>query len=232
MLRWLVALLALANLLFWVWNEGWLLSAVGLGPMPQREPGRLAQQVQADSIRVLPPEAARAALAAASAAVAARDATVAAQRSSLQCLEAGPFTAATLPAAEQALAAALPGHEWVRASREVGPQFAVFIGPLAGRDAIQKKEGELRTLKLAYETLVAPGDHDSGLSLGRFDSRPAAEKALEGYASRGVRTARVIALREAGTEWRLRVDNAPPPMAEQLRALSVPGGASFAACAG
>jgi hypothetical protein len=47
---------------------------------------------------------------------------------------------------------------------------------------------------------------------------------------RGVQAARVVQLREAATEWRLRVENAPSSLAEQLRALSLPGGA-FAACA-
>jgi hypothetical protein len=230
MLRWFVALLALANVLFWVWSEGWLVGALGLGPTPQREPGRLAQQVEADSIRVLTPEAARAALAAASAAAGSRETTQASARATLQCLEAGPFTAATLPVAEAALAAALPGREWVRASREIGAQFAVFLGPFAARDALQKKEAELKALTLAYETVSLPGERDSGLALGRYDTRASADDALEGYVRRGVQAARVVQLREAATEWRLRVENAPSSLAEQLRALSLPGGA-FAACA-
>ena len=55
MLRWFVLALLLANLAFWAWSEGWFVAPLGMGPAVQREPARLARQVQPDSIRVLSP---------------------------------------------------------------------------------------------------------------------------------------------------------------------------------
>lgn len=221
MLRWIVVALVAANLGYWAWAAGWLSGPLGWGPMPQREPYRLDQQINPQALRVLGPGEAAAALAAASAA----------RQASAQCLEAGPFTATVLETAEQALAAVLPERGWIRASREVGAQFSVVIGPLAGRDAVQKKEAELKSLRVSYEEARLPGDRDLSLALGRFDSRAAAEAELESLTKRGVRTARVATTREAGTEWRLRLDSASPSLAAQLRSLSLPGGSAFAPCA-
>lgn len=227
MLRWIVVLLVLANLAFWSWREGWLAGPFGLGPAVQREPQRLAQQVQPESVRVLPPTDASVALSQAAAAAAAAAAAQAAPPPSatLVCLEAGPYAAGTLEAVEQVLAGVLPARGWVRASREVGASYVVFIGPMASAESVQKKVVELRGLKLDVEELKLPGAREAGLALGRYDTRAAATAALDAFAKRGVRTARVVVAREAGTEWRLRIDNAAPALAEQLRALKLPEGA-------
>ncbi|HET9823433.1 MAG TPA: SPOR domain-containing protein [Burkholderiaceae bacterium] len=221
MLRWLVVALVAANLGYWAWSAGWLNGPLGWGPAAQREPDRLAQQINPQALRVLGPGEAAAALAAASAA----------RQTSAQCLEAGPFTASALEGAEQALASLLPERGWIRASRELGAQFGVVIGPLVGRDAVQKKEAELKALRVAYEEARLPGEREPALVLARFDARSAAEAELDNLAKRGVRTARVAATREAGVEWRLRLDNASPALAAQLRALSLPGGSVFGPCA-
>jgi hypothetical protein len=223
MLRWSVLVLLLANLAFWAWSEGWFVAPLGMGPAVQREPARLTQQIQPDSIRVLSPEAVKAALAGA--------ASAPTPGAALKCLEAGPFAPAALESAEQVLASAAPGSGWIRASREIGAQYAVYIGPLAGREALQKKTAELRALKVAFEEVRPPGEPDGGLALGRYDTRAEATSALETLARRGVRTARVVVMREASTEWRLRVDNAGAALAEQLRALALPGALTFTPCA-
>lgn len=68
MLRVLVALLVLANLGFFALAQGWLLPYVGLSRHHEREPQRLAAQINAETVRVLPADAAEAAAAAAAAA--------------------------------------------------------------------------------------------------------------------------------------------------------------------
>jgi len=233
MLRWFVALLIAANLAFWAWSQGWLAGPFGLGPAAQREPQRMAQQVQPEAVRVLAPTVASEALTQASerAREQAAAQAAAAQRASLVCLEAGPYPAAGIDAVEQALAAVLPARGWVRASREVGASYVVFIGPMASAESVKKKGDELRGMKLTFEELQLPGAREAGLALGRYETRTEANAALEGYVKRGVRTARVVVAREAGTEWRLRIDNAAPALAEQLRALKLPQGA-FAPCSG
>lgn len=111
MLRALLALLLLANGLFLAWTQG------GLAPMlpppgaAEREPQRLAAQVNPGQVRVLSPQAASEALTAAQAEQAA-EAAAAAQR---RCLEAGPFDAAARVEAESLLSAAgLDETRWQR----------------------------------------------------------------------------------------------------------------------
>ena len=254
MLRWGVLALLLANVLFWAWSRGWL----GVSPGPQREPWRMEQQVRPDSVKLLPPSslpaaaaasapmtpasgasssmagAAQAASGAASAgapaasAASATGATVVA----LACFESPPLEPAALQAVEQALLAVLPARGWIRASRETAPQHAVVVGPLAGPDALQKKREELTRLRVGFEELRLPANAGTGLALGRYESPAAAQAALDGFAQRGVRTARVLLLRGAGTETRLRIENASPAQADALRAFRAPalGNAGLAAC--
>jgi hypothetical protein len=140
----------------------------------------------------------------------------------LACFESAPLAPAGVDAAEQALAAVLPARGWIRASRETPPQHAVVIGPLS-RDAVTKKREELTRLRVSFEELRLPGSEGgAGFALGRYESAAAAQGALDALVQRGVRTARVLALREAGSQTRLRIENATPTQAEALRALKSP----------
>lgn len=246
-LRWIVLALVLANVLFFAWSRGWLGTVMGYAPTGDRDPARLAQQFQPEAVRVLPPAAAQAALQAASAAAppAAAPASAASapgggasaplSSAGSACLESGALAAATVDGAERALAAVVPGRGWIRASREVGAQYGVVVGPLVGRDAVARKGEELARLRVGFEALRLPGTPDGQmwLALGRFESQAAAQSALEALTQRGVRTARVASLRAAGTEWRLRLDNLTPEQAEQLRSakLDALGGAGLVPCA-
>jgi hypothetical protein len=223
-------------LAFWAWSAG-ALQAFGLAPASERDPQRLAQQIQPEAVRVLPAAAALASLNAASAASAPSGKGIAA-RGALVCLEAGPFTAARVEAAERALAAAaVPEGSWIRIDQDLPAQYAVVLGPFADRDAGKKTSDELRRLELAFETLELPAESagakpQPGLALGRYDGRSAADAALASFSQRGVRSARSAMLRPAGSESRLRVDNATPALADRLRALSDAAlGAGFAPCA-
>jgi hypothetical protein len=111
MLRLLVVLLLAANGAFIAWSQGWLDAVTG--PHDEREPARLAEQVRPDDVKLLPPRAASAVLAAADAA------------GTPVCLEAGPFAGAELEAAERQLTALPPGS-WTRvASRTTGSLLRV-----------------------------------------------------------------------------------------------------------
>lgn len=101
-MRALVALLLLANLAFLALSQGWLQPWVGLSTQHEREPQRLAAQVDPAAVRIVP---AATAAAAASAAVLA------------SCLQAGPFDANQVEAAEAALADLPPGS-WRRVAIE------------------------------------------------------------------------------------------------------------------
>ena len=233
MLRLLVAVLLLANLGLWAWSTG-ALQALGLAPQQERDPARVGQQVRADAVQVLAPAAAAATLGA----VGVASATASPGGVAGLCLEAGPFAPAAVEAAERALAAAaLPASTWVRVNQELSAQFAVVLGPLIGRDAVQKKSEELGRLRLTFELLELPATDTGastqpGFALGRYDSRGAADAALAGFGQRGVRTARVTVLRPATSVTRLRVDPATPAIAGQLRSLGGTAlGAGFMPCA-
>jgi cell division protein FtsN len=51
-LRWAIAVLVLANAGYFAWTQGYL-DGLGLAPMEQREPHRLAEQVKPDVLRLL-----------------------------------------------------------------------------------------------------------------------------------------------------------------------------------
>jgi len=99
--RALVALLLLANLAFLALSQGWLQPWVGLSTQHEREPQRLAAQVDPAAVRIVPAAAASAAAA-------------------QVCLQAGPFDAEQAEAAEAALAGLPPGS-WRRVALEGSP---------------------------------------------------------------------------------------------------------------
>ena len=222
-LRVLALLLLLANLGFFAWTQGWLDSVVSARARGDREPERLAREFQPQRLRILPPGEAASAMAAAPAAATA-------------CLEAGPYTPAEARAAESLLQQALPAGSWARRSVEQPGTWIVYLGRFTAADALQKKIEELRRLPAPFEEVQSPPDLAPGLSLGRYDSRAAADKALETLGQRGIRTARVVALSEPATMTMLRVERADPALAQELAALGgevkgQPLGGAFAPCA-
>lgn len=94
MLRAALALLVAANLLFLAWTHGWLVPVLGAPHAGEREPGRLAAQVNPAAVQVLPAQAASAPSA---------------------CLESGPYSDADVGLAEAALlGAGIAASEWER----------------------------------------------------------------------------------------------------------------------
>lgn len=218
MLRRLLVLLLIANLLYFAWGQGWLSGFVGLRPDAQREPERLARQVRPETIVVLPPASA------ASSAMPARPEppASAAVAEAPVCLEAGPFaTGASVSAMAtlRALQPPLPAGSWVEVTIERPGAWLVVLPRPASRDLLAKRDEELRRLHVAYEVLNAPEDLAGGLSLGRFDDRDAADKALAQLTQRGIRPARVAELHAASTIHLLRAARADKALAAQLLAL-------------
>jgi hypothetical protein len=208
MLRVLVLLVLLANGLFFAWARGWL----GEGPRhAEREPQRLQAQVRPEAVSVLPPTTASAAVQAARAAA-------------RLCLEAGPFDASDLSAAEATLLAAqLPAEAWQRQEQPLQGRWAVYAGRYPEAALRRSREDDLKKLGLTWELLSAPAELAPGLVLNRHATREAAEAWLKDAAPAGLRGARVVQLPEPPTTWRLRVPAAEPDLAERLKALSAGG---------
>ncbi len=230
MLRAVVLLLIVANALFFAWTQGWLEGVTGSRTHADREPERLARQLNADRVVVLSPAAAASAAAAPRAP---EPPASAAPRSA--CLEAGPFaTSASVSAvaALQALQPPLPEGSWVDVKVDKPGSWMVYMGRYPNRDALAKKEEELRRTRVAFQEVTEPAEYTLGFSLGRFDDRAAADRALEQIGQRGVRSARVVELAAPATMHLLRVENADAALAERLSAVRVPAlGRGFVACA-
>jgi hypothetical protein len=105
-LRALLAVLVVANVLFFAFSRGALDGLFGLSSRGDREPERLRHQVRPEAVRLLPMSAA----------------AVAPAEPGVACYETPTFTGAEVVAVETALAASLPPGTWsdLRGERIVG----------------------------------------------------------------------------------------------------------------
>jgi len=207
MLRVLAAAVLLANVLFFAWARGWLAPAVPPPHAGEREPQRLAAQLNPQLVQVLSPQAASAAL---------RAATTA-------CVEAGPFSDADIAAAESGLAiAGVPAGASERQNVQAPPAWLVYMGRFSDPAVLKSKEDELRRLKLSFDVVQTPPELAPGLALSRHDSRAAAEATLAQLAQHGVHTARVVALPAPPAQHWLRIAKADAGLQARLRELKPP----------
>jgi hypothetical protein len=221
MLRALVAALLIANLVFFAWTEGWLDSVVGVRSIGDREPERMARQVRPELVRVLSAgDAASATM------------TGPAALSAPACLEAGPFGDAEVTIAQAAAQAALPGAGVTDVKTDQPGTWIVYMGRYANREALTKKQDELKRRKLEYDEVRDNAALAPGLSLGRYDTRAAAASALEQFAQQGIHTARVVELTPASNSHMLHIEAADTALAAQATALKLAAlGKGFVACA-
>jgi hypothetical protein len=223
-MRFIVAALLIANLAFYAWTQGWLDDVVGVRADSEREPERLARQVHPELIRSLSP-AEVAASGAASGVAGIGGQSGPGGEIAAACLQAGPFTPAEIVPAEAALVAALPAPaagRYANLRSEQPGVWLVYLGRFANLDAVRQKEEELGRIHVAYEELLEPSELAPGLSLGRFDSKAAAEAALNRLVQRGLRTGRVAQLMPPGVVHSLRVEHADAALKAQLTALADP----------
>lgn len=234
MLRALVIALFLANLAWWAWYTPLL--GLNTGDSPEREPQRLARQVNPEQIKVLPPQAREPdppALAASAApepepesapasspapapspaASVASAAASAAEPAAPLCLEAGPLDDAEFTVAKRELqGASVAADGWVDMRREKPASHAVYMGRFPDDEQMQRKREELQRINVPFEayTASAPAGLAPGFTLGRYPSNEQAQARLKELQAKGVRTARVVVLAPASTEHTLRVDQASP----------------------
>ena len=219
MLRIFVAALLVANLAFFAWSQGWLDDIVGVRSIGDREPERMGRQVNPELVRVLP-------VGDAALTGAAPGPTAAA------CLEAGPFNDTDAAIAQTAAQLALPAAGVTDVKTDKPGLWIVYMGRYANREALTKKEDELKRRKLDYEEVRDNAALAPGLSLGRFDAPTAAAAALEQFAQQGIRTARVVELAPASNSHMLRIVAADAALAAQAMSIKLGAlGKGFAGCA-
>jgi len=248
-LRLLVVVLFLANLVLLSWMQGWLGAWVVAPGQGEREPERMARQVNPELVQPLPPQAASAAQAAGSVgakpvdavpslsapALAPDSAASAATLASaaVACLEAGPFTAAELVASERTVRGAQIAGLALRSVKiERNGAFMVYLGKYPSRAAMLTRLGDLRRAAIAADEVRGMPALEPGLQLGRFSDRAAADAAQARFVRNGLKNARVVVITPPVTGTLLRVDKADGTQAARLGAIQLtPAGAAFSACA-
>ena len=237
-MRGLLIALVVANLLVLAWSFDW---QPGVTRHREREPERAQQQVRPDAVQLITPTAASAALQAAAAqrsnlAAAAAPASAAqapADASVTVCLEAGPFAAAEVAAAERGLRELkLPALEWTQQRSERGGSYIVYQGRFADDAAMARRRDDYRRQQITVDEVRSSPDLQPGLQFGRYDSRAAADGALAQLTQQGVKAARVVTINIPVVVTLLRVERADGALAARLMQLSLPpAGSGFRPCA-
>lgn len=226
-LRHIVLVLLLANLGFWAWSEGWL-GGLGLAPVQQAEPERLTRQVRPEAVTLGPgtpadttaTEAAPTPAPAPAPQPAPTPPPAAPAPVATVCLQAGPFDARQADALRTA-AAALPDGSWRLDSGQLPGRWMAYIGPLADADAVASKRAELVQRGIDVDR---PGSAlEPGLSLGRFSTREAAERAQEELTRRGIESVRVVPERLDTPVYTLRLPRVDAELRARLDALPLAG---------
>lgn len=215
MLRALVLALLVANAVFWGWSHG-ALGALGWAPVRPDEPERLARQVHAQALHLVPAPGDAAPAPARAASTPDTAPQAAAASTGGVCLQAGPFDerqAGVLRSAAQAL----PAGHWRLDGTALPGRWMVYIGKLADADAVRAKRAELR--ELGVDTDRPGAALEPGISLGRFASEDAATRALTELGRKGVRSARVVPERRDTPAFVLRLPQADAALRAQVLAL-------------
>jgi hypothetical protein len=218
MLRLLVALILLANGVFFGWVQGWFGTALPPPRQGEHEPARLAAQLHPEAVTVLPAGAASAAVSAARAAAA-------------RCLQAGPLGETELAAVQAAVAAAsIPASAWTTLPLPSPPRWLVVATRLADATARRAREAEFKRLNLdvqTLQTLEAPPELAQDLVLSRHASQEEADAALAtlraSVSAKVQRGLKVVALPAVPAQAWLRVPQADP--LQQVRLVALPGAA-------
>jgi hypothetical protein len=135
-----------------------------------------------------------------------------------QCLQAGLFNDEQTAALRTLLQSALPMGSWAFESSVEPARWMIYMGKYSSLDALAKKRGELRQIKVSFEPLNNPA-LEPGLSLGNFSSQLEADTELARIAKRGVKTAKVIQAQTELRGQRLKLAAVTPALRTQLEAV-------------
>ncbi len=146
------------------------------------------------------------------------------------CLQAaGSMDEREAQAWRTAAHSALPANSWTLDPGSISGRWMVYIGKLPDDEAVARKRTELRGMQIDYDRPGAA--FEPGLSLGRFSSEEAAQRALTQLTAKGVRTARVVVERKEATVYTLRLPHVDDAMRTQLAGMkNAMGGRSLNKC--
>lgn len=219
-MRALLLVLIAANLALFAYQQGWLGQVTPAG----REPGRLAQQIEPQAIRVLGDDELKRL----------RERPRAADRkeSVAACVELGDFAPEVAARVQERLDALGPAARYTLVDAEGVGWYMVFVPPLKTRADAERTAEDLRAR--GVRDLMVIEDNSSlrnAISLGQFKDQDLALKHQADLERRGVKNVR-ISLRTSGGTMRFRIRPADAAVMPQLTALQKEFAATrLAACA-
>lgn len=107
------------------------------------------------------------------------------------CLQSPAMDAKALADVRRSLETQWPAGSWKITSVSKPGRWLVYMGKYPSDIILEKKQGELKTLKVAYFPVKNP-ELAPGISLGEFESQAKAQQALQDLNKLGIRTAKVI----------------------------------------
>lgn len=186
MLKFFFWILLFANAGLLAYQQGALDSLLPNG----REPARIANQLNADKIRLIPPAEAKP-----EAVPAAEPATAQAEKPAevLACIEIGNFNPEEAKRFSTELAGLALGERVSQRPIQEVSSHMVFIPPQGDRETAERKAEQLRQLGVTDFFIIQ--DNPAlrwGISLGVFKQEEAARAHLAQLNRQGVRTARIV----------------------------------------
>lgn len=198
-------LLIFINLVFFAWGQGYF-----GGGDPNREPDRMAQQLQPEKLRVI---AANGKASGVAPAPTSGGGEIACRIvGGLAMLDAEALKAATQAAGFEA-----------QLMPQVDPaHYLVVIADLPNLAAAEKKAAELKRFGVEQQETVALDGGRQEIVLGRFPAEPAARDFLAGLNKRGIKSARVDARDQPPAKARVELRGAAANLLQQLPKLIAP----------
>lgn len=134
------------------------------------------------------------------------------------CLQAGTFDAGQADTLRRALTSQLPAGSWSLENVTLPGRWMVYMGRFNDNETLNKKRNELRARKVSFDR---PGVAalEPGLTLGRFATEDAADRALIKLNRQGVRSARVVQERDEITAFVLRLPAVDAHLRAQLHTM-------------
>jgi hypothetical protein len=184
MLKILFWVLLLTNVGLFAYENGYL----GALLHDEREPDRMAQQLNPENVKLVPASA----IEAKPGAVAGSASAAASDKAELpSCSEFGGFDQVTAKRLDGELQPLALGDKLTHRAVEDTARNIIYIPPQGSKDGAEKKATELRHLGVSDFFIIQDGDLRWGISLGVFKTEEAARAQLAALSQKGVHSARL-----------------------------------------
>ena len=148
------------------------------------------------------------------------------------CLQAGAFNTAQAEVLRKALGG-LPAGSWSLGSATLPGRWMVYMGRFPDLEALNKKRKELQERNISYDRPRIAA-LEPGLSLGRYSTEEAGQRALSQLNAKGIRSAKVVQERAETPAFVLRLPTVAPDARQRIASTLRPAlaGKTLRPCAG